>query len=247
MPELFHHQDTFFGSLAVWRAAEGLVVSTRGLELGFNERCPALDAASRCSLHHDKKPAVCSVVPLEARRPDHEQAAVLAERAIDAERFGSDCITAGARPGFDVLTRRLAVVHEPARRALALRRADIAADRQFWGDALCAELEAARVAPPPHGFLSLSLAPVLLRLAQLSARVHARCVDYVTAQLALAARLLSEARDAGHGEHASSRQLAAFAGTHARLLLALRSAPHSHFPTHAPAVERWLGLVTPGK
>ena len=257
MPELFRHQDTFFGCLSVQRleppafdaetsaaftalgealwhrvGAEHVLLATRGFDLGFSERCPALDDARRCSLHGGGKPAICRVVPLDALLPDRAQHLVLASREVQAQYFDSDCIEPGVRPGFDVITRRLSVVNSEASAALALRRNDLAAERRSWGDAVfrmfARELFASPAAldrVPRAGFMTLSIAPVLLVLAAQSRELRARCGAYLQAQAALAARLLEDAAARGFSGRDSTRTLAAFARTNARLLTELKAAP----------------------
>jgi hypothetical protein len=250
---LFHHQRAFIGCLSVrWLAAPGgeLALTTRAFDTGLSERCPALDAERRCSLHDDKKPAVCRVVPFDEWLPDHLQHLVLAERAREARYIGSDCIVPGARPGLPVVTRRLEVVDAGARRALAERRRDLADERRFWGRALAPLLRAellARSEPalPPSGFLTLSIAPVLLVLADTSSRSRERCMAYLAAQAPLCERTLQQARLDGCAERAAIQQLSAFTSTNARLLAFLAAAPPSRAALPAAeraCLERWLGL-----
>jgi hypothetical protein len=251
VPELFHHQRTFIGCLSVrWpgEAGRDLLLTTRAFDTGLSEHCPALDAERRCSIHDDKKPAVCRVVPFDELLPDPLQHLVLSERATEARYLGRDCIVPGVRAGFPVVTRRLEVVDEGARAALAERRRDLANEQRFWGNTvtplLAAELRSFR---PYHagGFLTLSIAPVLMELAAASVRCRERCMAYLGAQATLCERTLKEARSAGFAERAAIRQLAAFTGTNARLLAVLSAAPP--LMTTSPiaeraSLERWLGL-----
>ena len=282
MPELLHHQDTFFGYLTVQRlervasddAAQStafdelagrlwhrlpatigehdILLATQAFDTGLSARCPALDTEQRCSVHFDKKPAICRVVPFDALRPDNLQHRVLSDRAAEAQYLGSDCIAPGQRDGFAVVTRRLSVVNDDARQALAARRRDLASERRFWGNAvfqmLRAELfaDASRLAQvPSNGFLSLSLAPVLMVLADASPRSRARCLSYLEAQARLATDMLLAASAAGQSERAEFRQLRAFAGTNARLhaLLVAAPPPLTSLPSsERVALDRWLGL-----
>lgn len=228
LPELFHHQRVFFGTLAVWQAPERLEVTVQGVDLGLG--CPALDSAGRCALHFDRKPTGCSVVPFDARRPDSEQHLILAQRSADAHRFGSDCLVPGEREGFALVTRHLTVVDSEAHKALQRRRAELADERRFWSNAVAAQLSAAGLSAPSTGFISLSLAPALLHIAGASPRVRERCVQFLEAQLALAARLNGDT------------QLIAFARTHERLHALLRAAPSPLPSSESRAIERWLGL-----
>jgi len=95
------------------------------------------------------------------------------------------------------------------------------------------------------GFLTLSIAPVLMELAAASTRCRERCMAYLVAQAILCERTLKEARSAGLAEGTAIRQLAAFTGTNARLLAMLSAAPPlaATSPTaERAALERWLGL-----
>jgi hypothetical protein len=208
---------------------DDVLLATRAFDLGLSERCPALDDAQRCSLHERRKPAICRVVPFDALQPDRAQHLVLASREREAAHFGSDCITRGARPGFEVVTRRLEVVDEGARAALAERRQQLAEERDAWGDRifqlLCADLFSSPTAlarVPKAGFMTLSLTPVLIALMERSFLSRARCVAYLDAQALVAERLLRESAQSGHTERDSVRRLAAFAGANARLRLHLK-------------------------
>jgi hypothetical protein len=253
VPELFHHQRTFIGCLSVrWlgEARSDLLLATRAFDTGLSEQCPALDAGRRCSIHDDKKPAVCRVVPFDELLPDRLQHLVLSERATEARYLGSDCIVPGVRAGFPVVTRRLEVVDEGARAALAERRHDLANEQLFWGRTVApllrAELLSQRSgAGQAGGFLTLSIAPVLMVLADASTRCRERCMAYLAAQAILCERTLKDARLAGFAERAAIRQLAAFTATNARLRAALAGAPPlvTALPTAERAsLERWLGL-----
>ena len=281
MPELLHHQRTFIGCLSVQRvprpapdaadspafdelagrlwhrlpaaiAEDDILLVTQGFDAALTERCPALGHDARCSVHGDRKPAICQVVPLDALRPDRVQHLVLAERQAQAEHWGSDCIAPGLQPGFAVVTRRLSVVDGGARAALAERRRDLADERRFWGNAVFRMLHAelfssserlARV--PTGGFMTLSLAPVLMVLADVSSRCRARCIAYLDAQAELIQRTLLGAREQACTELDTIRQLNAFAGTNLRLRAMFASAPPA--PARLPhserdALEHWLGL-----
>ena len=200
---------------------DDVLLATRGFDLGLSERCPALDDDQRCTLHDLGKPTICRVVPLDALTPDSAQHHVLQSRRAEALYLGTDCIQPGVRPGFDLITRRLSVVDSGARAALAERRRDLAFERRSWGDAVFQLLHTDLFASPealerlpPDGFMTLSLVPVLMVVARDSA-ARARCLQYLAAQGTLAERLLGQARQAGQGERASVRQLAAFARSNA--------------------------------
>ncbi|HYP76918.1 MAG TPA: hypothetical protein VER12_13215 [Polyangiaceae bacterium] len=262
MPELLHHQHTFFGCLTVQRIArpgladvelsqeferlaaslwhrlpdvgadtDDVLLATRGFDLELSERCPALDGEQQCSLQADRKPSICRVVPLDALQPDRAQHLVLASREAQAHHFGSDCIAPGQRPGFALVTRRLSVVDESARTALAQRRAELARERVSWGDRVFQLLRAdwfsshtALSRLPRNGFMTLSLAPVLIALLERSELSRSRCVAYLEAQGTLAERLLRAASESGQSERDSVRQLTALARTNARLSSQLKDA-----------------------
>ena len=189
-------------------------------------------------------------MPFDEQLPDHSQHLVLAERAAEARYLGSDCIAPGARAGFPVVTRRLELVDGNARAALAERRRDLANEQRFWGSTvtplLAAELRShALRRQRPGGFLTLSIAPVLMDLSAASTRSRERCMAYLVAQATLCERTLKEARSAGFAERPAIRQLAAFSGTNARLLAVLSAAPPlvTNLPSaERAALERWLGL-----
>ncbi len=208
--------------------ADRVLLATQAFDAGLSEQCPALNAELGCSLHGAHKPGICRVVPFDALLPDSMQHLVLAERAAEARYLGSDCISPGARAGFAVVTRRLAVVQDDVRVALAERRQALAAERRWWGQrvfqALLPELGSdggALERLPREGFITLSLAPVLLVIAQESEHSRERCVAYLKAQAGLAQRMLGAARTRRleHGE--SALRLAAFARTNERLLAVL--------------------------
>jgi len=210
---------------------DDVLLATRAFDWALSERCPALNDQQRCSLHADRKPAICRVVPLDPLQPDCAQHHVLASREAEAQHFGSDCIAPGQKPGFELVTRRLRVVDSQARAALAQRRTDLAHEREAWGDRvfqlLSSELfssEAALARVPEAGFMTLSLAPVLISLLERRLLSRARCAEYLDAQAALAERLLSTADEGGHAERDSIRQLSAFARTNAQLRQQLKGA-----------------------
>jgi len=260
MPELLHHQHTFFGCLTIQRIArpspsgarlrtefeqlaarlwhrlpdgsvstDDVLLATRAFDLGLSDRCPALDAQQGCSLQADRKPSICRVVPLDALQPDSAQHLVLASREAEAHYFGSDCVAPGERPGFDLVTRRLSVVDSGASAALTQRRQDLAEERNAWGDRvfqqLCSDLFSSAAALerlPSRGFMTLSIAPVLIALLEQSSLSRARCIGYLDAQARLAERLLRGALEDGQGERGTVRQLSAFVRTNARLRLQLK-------------------------
>jgi Fe-S-cluster containining protein len=210
---------------------DDVLLATRAFDLGLSERCPALDQQQRCTLHGPQKPSVCRVVPLDALQPDRLQHLLLANRAAEAHYFGSDCLTPGQSPGFDVVTRRLSVVNDDARAALARHRQDLEEERSAWGDRVFQQLRgnlfstpSALERLPRAGFMTLSIAPVLIALLERGKLSRARCWAYLDAQARVAESLLAEAQAAGQAERDTVRQLIAFAGTNARLRVQLKDA-----------------------
>ena len=208
--------------------ADRVLLATQAFDAGLEARCPALNAELGCSLHGPHKPGICRVVPFDALLPDGLQHLVLAQRAAETRYLGSDCISPGVRPGFAVVTRRLEVVQADARAALDDRRRDLAEERIRWGQrvfqALLPELGAGGSALeklPRQGFITLSLAPVLLVLAEASDRSRTRCVAYLAAQAALAEGMLATARARGLEQTEASLRLVAFQRTNQRLHAAL--------------------------
>ena len=204
----------------------------------------------RCSIHDDRKPAACAVVPLDALVPDRLQHRVLAERRAEAAYLGADCIVQGTRPGARPVIRRLAVVDTDAADALTRHRRALADDKRWWGTAVFGILQkdlfaqaAMRARIPVDGFVVLALAPVLVVLASVSARCRGRCVEYVDAQLALIDRTLGHLGGPPSNETTES-QLHVFARTHRALRGGLANGVHpaARPPTEVHAVERWLGI-----
>jgi hypothetical protein len=220
------------------------------------DRCPALGGDLRCTVHQDRKPAACSVVPLDALVPDRLQHAVLADRAGEALYMGADCIAPGERAGFAPFTRQRAVIDDGARGALARRRADLVDEKRWWGDAVFRLLheelfahEGALSRVPVSAHLVMSIAPALMVIARASPPCRARCLEYAEAQSALMA-------DAMRGwtarrslvEPPLTQQLRAFARTNAAMQAALARAPAratdgAFDPREAFAIETWLGLT----
>jgi hypothetical protein len=232
LPELFHHQQRFVGTLGVRRIhriavgdrlgkgkvgyvasatdcaefehlARDCLHSIQGTDYhvlltlqGFDDpdlgRCPALGMDGRCSVYADGKPTECAAVPLDPMVPDRLQHLVLAERCKDAEKRGTRCIR--AKPNADARgsVQGPVVADDEARRALAARRGEVAADKRLWGTAVFAMLAKERlfdpagaVRIPRQGALVMPLTPVLMVLAAVSEPCRERCLDFLDAQIAL--------------------------------------------------------------
>lgn len=262
LPELFHHAHRFVGALGVrkirpvradllrtellhpgYMPGEWIALSPLAIDYPTSGRCPALQEDGRCAVHSDRKPKACATVPLDPLLADSHQHAVLAARSRGGDEYlGADCIQPGGHPSFALHVEGPRVVDEVAREALAARRAELAADKFWWGDAVFALLTQGGLPAHPldEGVLTLPLAPVLQRLANLSARCHARCIAYLHAQQTLIAWQIDLAlRRKDSRERTFTARLRGLADTNDRLLRSLRSPPEDD-PQFALA-EAWLG------
>jgi len=235
--------------------ADYVLLATQGFSRSPSDPCPALGLDMLCTLHHDRKPATCSVVPLDALVPDRMQQLVLAGRMKEAAYLGAECIALGSRTDFAPLTDGHAVVDRSAKEALARRRRDLADDKRRWGDAVFGILgrdlfadEAALSRVPVGGFLTIAIAPVLVVLAAVSPRSRRRCLEYLDAQIVLIEETIRSAvARKGLADLAGLQQLRSFARTSLTLRAALRSAPVTGIPRSSEAsdVETWMGLDQP--
>ncbi len=287
VPELFHHQDRFIGCLTIRRVrrlpgndallhrtsgsqddAYDVLLASQAFDAERVDRCPALAPDGRCTIYGDRKPATCDVVPFDALVPAELHHHVLAQRAKEAVYLGADCVSAGSRSDAPVVVRRLAIVAEGFRDALAVRRRDLADDKRVWGDAVFGMLRpdlfddpAAVARLPVDGYFVMALAPVLMVLGDVSARLRARCITYLDAQIvlidralrSLAARArdapstamrLGAARIAPDDGAATTHQLRAFdaAAVSLRRALAVRG-PSARVTTNdTMGIEAWAGL-----
>ena len=213
--------------------------------------CPALGDDMRCTIHEDRKPAACSVVPLDALVPDRLQHLVLGERRSEASYLGAACIVPGVRSDATRLTRRLAVVDPGYAEALARRRRDLVADKRFWGDAVFRMLGRELFDPahspsriPAHGLLVMAIAPAVAVIAGASARSRERGVAYLDAQIALMGAWLRGRPDGSPGEREGSARVRAFMRTNEALRRALEHAPLRASADRGRDVEAWMGLST---
>jgi len=175
-------------------------IYAQGFDYASIARCPALTDEARCSIHGDAQPVTCKVVPMDALWPDRLQHVVLASRNRAENLLYADCIVKGYREGFTPTTRGKDVIDQSFCDALARRRAQIAADKLWWGNAVfdmlrndlfASPAESARI--PFDGYLFLSLVPVLAVVADISEACRRRCIEYVEAQLALIERMVKQA------------------------------------------------------
>ena len=253
LPELFHHQKRFVGCLGIRRQAFDVELFTHAFAFASACACPALGSDGRCAIHHDKKPLVCGIVPLDATLPDDQQHAVLAGRQAEARFWGADCIRPQPAVGFRELTRHLRVVDPEAHVLLTEQRRQLAAEQIYWGrdvtrlfgPELLSHPERVK-ALPEAGALTVSLAPVLSLVADTSNRCRDRVADYVRAQNDLMRELIRDAlarrRADDRAETALLRRLLQTGLTLADQL-ARRSPPLRANPAeHVAALEIWLGL-----
>lgn len=181
-----------------------LMIATQAIDYPSRGRCPALADDGHCSIHASR-PSTCAMVPLDAWVPDRLQAVSLAARRRGGEHdIGADCLTVLPQRTFPVgyipLVAAGAVADPGYATALAWRRADEAADKHRWGDAVCRLLMPELLGPsrgidgiPFDGYRTLPLAPVLAVLADGGPDARARCLDYIAAQRRLIAATVDAA------------------------------------------------------
>ena len=232
LDELFHHADRFVGCLAVRREVGGaLSLQTQGHDYPSLAACPARDAAGLCAIHDDRKPGMCSVVPLDPRAPQAQQVVVLRRRHAEASFLAADCLAPGTRAGFAPLVDGERIADRDYLDAFERHRAELQLDDERWGREVLAWMrpELARLGSglPAGGYLALSLVPVLAVLSRSSAESHARCLDYARRQAVLIDANVARAVQRRHGaDRAFTEELRRFAGQYARFAAA---------PAHAAA------------
>ncbi len=232
--------------------AHSFAIAAQASEYASRSRCPAL-ADGRCKIHGDDKPAACALVPLDPLVPDGLQHVVLARRAGGTDSVGSHCIVPGEREGFAVVTQDARVLEPAFRDALTRRRADLSADKRFWGTGVFEMLKkelfssaAAAAKVPSDGYLCISLVPALLVLAAVSDACRGRCLEYVAAQLTLIERTVEQALLRRRREDRTTDQLRAWSKAYEALAKALGArGPHDPVnPGEArrAEIEAWLGV-----
>lgn len=252
LPELFHHQHRFVGCLGLRRRGSQVELFVHAFSFASTGACPLLTSDGGCSVHDDRKPRVCAIVPLDAGLPDHEQPALLAARQREVGSWGSDCIRSAPATGFRELTRRLHVIDPESQALLAEHRRELADEERHWGRATARLLGPALLdhpervrALPEQGVVSLSLVPVLSLLAARSRRCHERVRECVRAQnslkTALIAQALARRNPADRADTTLLRNLLRSGEAFARVL----DAPPTSWPPADDSVatlEAWLGL-----
>jgi Fe-S-cluster containining protein len=233
--------------------AEWIALTLQGYDYPSLGRCAALADDGRCSVHADK-PSICGAVPLDPTLPDRLQPRVLAARRDDAAWLGANCIveTANARSSVDApFPIPLVTAGQVAdRAALDAYREALVFERAVWRDAVFASLTAggqdvrhalSRLAP--GGYLTVSIVPVLLAVAPVSAYCRTRCIAFIDAQLALTGTNIEAALARRHaGDRAATRELRGFAQAleRARQALVAMPAPAAGMRADAPRIDAWL-------
>jgi Fe-S-cluster containining protein len=165
-----------------------LSIMTQAMDYEALNRCPALNENQGCSIHEDRKPAVCSMVPFDSLYPDSLQNIVLLSR-----RFDENCIVTGQPDGYQLVVANRQVANQSFRVVLQNRRDDLMREKQLWGNTvfqtlrtelLCHPEQAAKI-PADDSAVLLSITPVLQVLASLSESLRARCLRYVDSQICL--------------------------------------------------------------
>ncbi|MGS0896951.1 flagellin N-methylase [Burkholderia stagnalis] len=232
---------------------EWLALTLQGYDYPSLGRCPALADDGRCGVHAGK-PSICGAVPLDPMLPDRWQAHVLAGRRDETAWLGANCILDAEEASASaeiVPTIPLVTAGQVTdRAALDAFRAALAFERAVWRDAVFASLTGggqdvrhalARLAP--GGYLTVSIVPVLLAVAQISAHCRVLCIDFIDAQLALIgvnveaalARRRPDDRPATH-------ELRGFAQALERARQALAALPATETGTREDAsrIDAWL-------
>ncbi|KVX09501.1 flagellin N-methylase [Burkholderia ubonensis] len=232
---------------------EWIALTLQGYDYPSLGRCPALADDGRCSVHADK-PSICGAVPLDPLLPDRLQSRVLAGRREETVWLGANCIlegrdvssTVGPSSPIPLVTAE----RVDDRAALDACRDALVFERAVWRDAVFAslidggqEVRRALSRLAPGGYLTMSIVPVLLAVASISAPCRALCIDFIDAQLALidasvAAALARRRPD----DRPATRELRGFAQAFERARQALAAMPaHDAAPrADASRIEAWL-------
>jgi len=227
-------------------------ITAQGFDYPSLARCPALADDGRCALHLQGKPLTCEVVPLDPLVPDRLQHLVLAERAQSAVYLGSACIQEGERDDAALLVSRGHLVDAQARDVLMRRRRALEQERFIWTQAVFEALRAdlfdspaalARI--PPGGFMTISLVPALLTVAEASARSRELCIDYIDSQIALIEHSIAQALARRRlDDRPVTQQLRGFATAYrharARLVNAAMAEPGMRNLSGRPEIESYL-------
>ncbi|KVG64438.1 YkgJ family cysteine cluster protein [Burkholderia pseudomultivorans] len=241
--------DTLFHRVGGARG-DWLALTLQGYDYPSLGRCPALADDGRCSVHADK-PSICGAVPLDPMLPDRLQPQVLAGRRAEAAWLGAQCIVDDARAADASFATPLLTAGRIAdRAALDAYRDALVFERAVWRDAVSASLLGdakaaselmARLAP--GAYLTVSIVPVLLAVASVSARCRALCIDFIGAQLALIdTRVEAALARRRLDDRPATRELRTFAQAfeRARQALVAMPAPAADANGDAARIEGWL-------
>ncbi|MCA8428927.1 flagellin N-methylase [Burkholderia seminalis] len=232
---------------------EWIAVTLQGYDYPSLGRCAALADDGRCSVQASK-PSICSAVPLDPMLPDRLQSRVLAARRDDAAWLGANCIVeaGAAQASVDAaFPIPLVMAGQVAdRAALDAHRDALAFERAVWRDAVFAALSdggqdvrhaLSRLAP--GGYLTVSIVPVLLAVAAVSAHCRALCTDFIDAQLALIGANIEAALVRRRADdRPATQELRGFAQALERARHALAAMPSPAVGTRddAPRIDAWL-------
>ncbi|QVN19987.1 YkgJ family cysteine cluster protein [Burkholderia pyrrocinia] len=232
---------------------EWVALTLQGYDYPSLGRCTALADDGRCSVHAEK-PAICGAVPLDPMLPDRLQSRVLAARRDEAGWLGANCIVEAGderpavEPAFPIPLVTAGQVADRA--ALDTYRDALAFERAVWRDAVFASLigggqdvRHALTRLAPGGYLTVSIVPVLLAVAQVSAHCRALCIDFIDAQLALIGANVEAALARRRvDDRPATRELRGFAQALERARHALAAMPARAAGTHEDAshIDAWL-------
>ncbi|WP_423761412.1 flagellin N-methylase [Burkholderia sp. NLJ2] len=232
---------------------EWVALTLQGYDYPSLGRCAALADDGRCSVHAEK-PSICGAVPLDPMLPDRLQSRVLAARRDETAWLGANCIVeagserSAAESSFPISLVTAGQIADRA--ALDMYRDALAFERAVWRDAVFASLVGggqdvrdalSRLAP--GGYLTVSIVPVLLAVAPVSAHCHALCIDFIDAQLALIGANIEAALTRRHADdRPATRELRGFAQAleRARHVLVAMPAPAAGAHEDAPRIDAWL-------
>ena len=232
---------------------EWLALTLQGYDYPSLGRCAALADDGRCGVHANK-PSICRAVPLDPMLPDRLQSRVLVARRDDAAWLGANCIVeagSGQSAGERAFPIPLVTAGQVAdRAALDAHRDALVFERAVWRDAVFASLTdgghdvrhaLSRLAP--GGYLTVSIVPVLLAVAPISARCRALCIDLIDAQLAMIGTRIEAALARRRADdRPATSELRGFAQALERARRALAAMPAPAAATHedAPRIDAWL-------
>ena len=232
---------------------EWVVLTLQGYDYPSLGRCAALADDGRCSVHAEK-PSICGAVPLDPMLPDRLQSRVLAARRDETAWLGANCIVEAGderpavEPSFPVPLVMAGQVVDRA--ALDAYRDALAFERAVWRDSVFTSLVGggqhvrdalSRLAP--GGYLTVSIVPVLLAVAPVSAHCRVLCIDFIDAQLALIGANIEAALARRRADdRPATRELRGFAQAleRARHALAAMPSPAAGAREDAPRIDAWL-------